>query len=885
MIPSPTGDNRHKHRRLRLAVLFAIMAGLLLTLLLFRVVREAEVESFNIRLERDISLRADTITNNIDDSLLIIMALRNYFEASETVTSDGFATYSRSFLDKRKELKGLSWNPRITAASKALYQAQERVKRGSGFMVYELAANGEHVPVNVRDNYYPVQFIEPIELNRKAIGFDVGSNAVRLAAIEKARDTGLPAATERIQLVQDEEHKYSVLVFNPLYTRGMPVSTVAERRLALQGFAVAVFSIDKLLKGALEKTKPIGLPFELLDLSAPQERQFLYRWTPRLNGKDSWSGFLLPHPRAVQKKYEFCGREWGMSFTPSKSYMAQNYPLAYWLLLPAGAVLSILLGLFFRNLYLQHEMLEELVLNRTEELKASEANLRELNLVLEERVNARTRQLESAMQELSRAKERAEIASLAKSAFLANMSHEIRTPLNAVLGFSQIVLNDPALSDENRHNLQMVNRSGEHLLSLINDVLDMAKIESGRISLEQASFDLSGLFADLFDMFVPKAVLKNLQLVREISPGIPRYIDGDAGKVRQIIINLLGNAVKFAEEGEVCLRARATQLNGSSWLEVEVSDRGPGIAAEDIQRVFDAFEQTDIGRKNQNGTGLGLSISREYARLMGGDLTVSSEPGQGACFRLSIPVVVSSQAPEPQLPISLRRIVRLKPGQPPCRVLVVDDRDTNREILVKMLAPLGFTMIEAENGQVALAAFMTHAPHLVLMDVVMPVMDGREAVRRIRALPEGVGVPIIAVSASIFMEQLQDIVNDGAWDYLRKPIREEELLEKIARYLPVEFEYNDDKAVPASMESLPLSQAELVKAVGLVPEHLRMELLAAAGQLDKARILELLAALEDSAPAVVERLRLLVETYRFDLLEEIIQQGLAVVELTEEQHE
>ena len=650
MTSDHSGATARTERRFPGSVLAIVLPALFLTVVLFWLVRQAELASFRARLASDVSLRTDAIINKIDDTLLVVTALRNYFAASKEVTREEFSTFTRPFLEERGEIKALSWDPCIPRARRGGLEARVRNGAAGGFFIYERDRNGDRIAAGDRDFLYPVWFIEPMGENRKALGYDVGSNPLRRAALERARDTGKPAATERITLEQDGEPRNSVLVFDPLFAKGLPSATAAERRAALRGFTVAVLSMERLLSAAFDRKGEVELSFDLVDLSAPRDRRLLYRWTAAGTGSEPWLGFLLPEAPTSTRKFSFCGRDWGVNLTPSREYLARNYPLAYWTLLPAGVFLSLLLGLYFRTLFAKRQELEEQVLERTAELRSSEKELRELNLHLEERVLDRTKQLEGAVQALSLSMEQAQTANRAKSVFLAGMSHEIRTPLNAVLGFSQIAMRDPTLSPENLHNLQVVNRSGEQLLTLINDVIEVARIEAGRLSLEESVFDLPALLSGVIERYTPKAAARKLRLIHDPDGATARYLTGDQEKIRHILGNLIDNALKFTREGGISLRSRTCSREGRDWLEVEVEDSGQGIAPGDLDRIFDAFEQADAGQMNQRGTGLGLTICREYARLMGGDLTVTSRLGHGSCFHLALPVLQAPDAPRPQAP-------------------------------------------------------------------------------------------------------------------------------------------------------------------------------------------------------------------------------------------
>ena len=395
-----------------------------------------------------------------------------------------------------------------------------------------------------------------------------------------------------------------------------------------------------------------------------------------------------------------------------------------------------------------------------------------------------------AQRHLEEARDAAEAANRAKSLFLANMSHEIRTPMNAILGYSQLMLRDKELSQQQAQRVGVIQTSGEHLLGLINDVLEMSKIEAGRVELHEAPFDFHGLVGDIENMFRVRTQEKHLQFRCDVAETVPRRIRADQGKLRQILINLLGNAVKFTEAGEVVLRVAADALGDKRVrVVVEVEDTGIGIEAEAQQRIFDYFEQAKAGRTPGEGSGLGLPISRKYADLMEAELSLASEPGQGSVFRLEFPARLEvgdpAATPDNELFESMP-LTGLPAGHGEVRVLIVDDQETNRDLLANLLVDLKFTVRQAADGEQALAAVADWRPHLVLMDMMMPVMDGCEATRRIKEMPGQAGTPVIMVTANVMQEQRDEAMAAGADGFIRKPFRLEEVWRKIARQLSLE---------------------------------------------------------------------------------------------------
>ncbi|MDY6784382.1 MAG: GAF domain-containing protein [Cyanobacteriota bacterium] len=443
------------------------------------------------------------------------------------------------------------------------------------------------------------------------------------------------------------------------------------------------------------------------------------------------------------------------------------------------------------------------------------------------------------LHQAQKARETADAANRAKSKFLANMSHELRTPLNAILGFAQVMARDSSLNSEQKEYLDIIGRSGEHLLSLINDVLEMSKIEAGRATLNESNFDLYRLLRSLQEMLEVEAEAKDLQLRVERSPDVPQYIRTDESKLRQVLINFLGNAIKFTDKGRVILRVSSVNSNvplknngspprppvspspsppipQSPHLHFEVEDTGIGIPPEDIERLFNAFAQTEAGRISQEGTGLGLSISKRFVQLMGGDIAVESKAGVGSLFKFDIAIALVDPSDVPDSKPS-RRPLGLQPGQPTYRILVVEDKLANRQLLVKLLVPLGFEVREATNGLEAIALCEQWHPHLIWMDMRMPVMDGYTATREIK-LKMGDRAPIIiALTANAFEEDRTEALAIGCDDFVRKPCKEEILLTKIADYLGVEYTYEDytdslgelEAAMSSSTDSTPDSPKPL----------------------------------------------------------------------------
>ncbi len=786
--------------------LTALVAGVMLTLLVSRELWHINQRSLQNEVARVSQDRVDVIRGQILRSLEVLHSMVAFFEASDDVTREDFRAFVDGSLSRQPELQALAWDPKVFAIDRPAWEARARQEGFPEFQFTEEKSEGVIGPADERETYFPVYFLESLQKNAPALGFDVGSEKRRREALERARDTGLPTATAPIRLAQERESQQGFVVFEPVYSR--EVRTTEERREALMGFATAVFRIGDLIELTLRPIREKAVALSVFDES---DGQLLYRQpVAREPGAPHWTTSL-----------DVAGRHWTLHFEPTPAFRGQQANSLPWIVLGCGLTITTLLTAYLWN-------------------SASQT--------------ARMRREVAVRQEAEAA---AEAANQAKSEFLANMSHEIRTPMNAILGYSQILSRDDALPPFHRDAVATIIHSGDHLLHLIDEILDLSKIDAGRMDLTLTDFDLAALVREMEAMFQHPCEEKQLGLRIDFPGGPAVLLHGDEGKLRQVLINLMGNAVKFTRAGRLSLAVARGKAN--DWV-FQVEDTGIGIEPAMMEKIFEPFQQ---GAVREGGTGLGLAIARRQIGLMDGTLAVKSIPGEGSCFTVRVPL--PDAVPRLETARPARRVKHLADGVR-VRALVVDDIAENRSVLSAMLGQIGCEVVLAESGRQAMEVIRISQPQMVFMDIRLPGLDGMEVTRRIIEEFNAGGLKIIATSASALAQDREQCLKVGCDDFVAKPFRAERIYQCLKQLPGVSFVYQDDGSVPSG----PFDLGQIT-----LPQELATRLTMAA-ELHSATVLKsCLTDVEALGPAgerLASHLREFLSSYDMKTIQRLVAQ-------------
>ena len=759
------------------------------------------VVSFFVTLDRQKHLWYDELEQEVLENTLILggklgvierelQGVLSLFNASTFVTREEFETFVIPILKNNTYIQSLILAPKVSSRDRDFYTQRMAVDGFSNFHITEQSEDGVLIEAGEREEYFPVHYVEPLKRNDVLFGFDLSSVPSLNKVLQESRDTGRIMATNIIHYLKENKTHQGIFVFAPFYeSQTIPV-TLEDRREKLNGFVVGFYRVSDMMNQMVKPYQARGINLVIFDGEVTDPRNRIY-------------GDLLPRPmREFNNVINFSNRIWFLVWQGTRDFHSGPKMGYAWWIAVSIQMFAVFIAIIFEMMVSRTRQVENEVRLRTEELTRTNAKLK-----LE--IEARNK----VEKELHTAKEEAELANRAKSSFLAHMSHEIRTPMNAILGYSQILKRNRHLDARQKSNLDNILKSGDHLLQIINDILDISKIEAGKMELRPASFHLNELIENISIMIQPRCREKNIRWLVEKPAADFSPVYGDEIKLKQSLINLLSNAVKFIDSGQITLRVTA---EANHRFLFEVIDTGKGIPKERQNGIFEPFHQESEGIK-KGGTGLGLSIVKKQVELMGGRLTLDSKPGAGSrfCFTLHLP-----PADEKKKAASARnlktRFFHLPQGVH-IKALVADDNEQNRDVLGDILESAGLQVLTAANGKETVEMARKHTPDIIFMDLCMPVMDGLQALEVIkRELGPGT-IKIVAISASALAHQQENTLKEGFDDFIPKPFHVANIFDCLAKLLGVHFIVAEEEPLSEkNQETGPLA---------LTPVHLPEELL------------------------------------------------------------
>jgi signal transduction histidine kinase/ActR/RegA family two-component response regulator len=758
--------NLGKHTKLLLVI--GVVLSALTFLLTWIQQKNIWLNQFNNQVQKEMTI----FQGKLEVNEQVLVGVQSFFQASSHVDSNEFKLYTTPILRNHTFIQALSWNPRVSEAERKVYEDNIRNKFFPSFTFKEKSMDGNMNRAGSRAEYIPVYYIEPLLGNEMAWGFDLASNPTRLKSLNEARDQGKPLATDKITLVQEKQRQAGVLIFVPFYGNDGVPETQSERRKKLKGFISGVYRIGDLVDKMIVPSLSKGLTLAIFKNTELNEENKLY------------GNLITSSPLQVSSQISFSGRIWTVVWQGSSNF-GYGFNMGYAIGGGAGVLgLFIFISIIF-------------------ELNSSRTRL------IENKVSIRTADLEEARRKLELSKIEAEKANRAKSLFLANMSHEIRTPMNAVLGYSQILLRKKTLDMDTKNAIKTIDNSSKNLLKMINEILDISKIEAGKMELNLNDFDLDELIRNISNLFELRCKEKKLQwTVRRFSDTHP--VHGDETKLRQVLVNLLGNAIKFTNYGEVSFTV--TALDNDQYR-FDITDTGYGIPLEAQEKIFDAFQQDEAGSAT-GGTGLGLAIAKKQLQLMGSDLFLESKVNEGAKFHFTLRLSPATGGIN-KYNVNTDSILHLSPE---CQIkaLVVDDIKENRAVLSQLLSSIGVEMIEAENGKEGVEKAIENRPDIVFMDMRMPVMRGQEALKLIQQELGKTQTKVVAITASALDRNREHYLDMGFDEYISKPFKVEEIFNCLKKLLDADFVYDDDETFqvkPSPVEGLDLTQVSIPKDI------------------------------------------------------------------------